>query len=217
MDWSFFASRWRLCSGRHRCVDCSHHGLGLVEVSHLISPLHWRLCVSVLRRSLLLRPPAYALQSSGTTSRRPNQQLHRQFWSHFGNPRSQFEGRNADYSMYSTFLTSSSGSVLFNRSNLLKRKDLCFSCLRLGLIRHRKSLRSSHLFSSGLTRFRRVTTRARPPAPRCAPYGVVSLCISIHRFSSVPDLSLIYWESLDYLYGPIFINFQYQIAYFNSF
>ena len=53
---------------------------------------------------------------------------------------------NADYIMYSTFLTVSSGSVLFTRSNLLKRKDLCFSCLRLGLIRHRRSLRSSHLF-----------------------------------------------------------------------
>ena len=34
---------------------------------------------------------------------------------------------NADYSMYSTFLTDSPGSVLFTRSNLLKRKDLCFS------------------------------------------------------------------------------------------
>jgi hypothetical protein len=46
--------------------------------------------------------------------------------------------RNADYIMHSTFLSSSSGSVLFIRSNLLKRKDLCFSWLRLGLIRHRK-------------------------------------------------------------------------------
>ena len=41
--------------------------------------------------------------------------------------------------MYSTFLTASPGLVLFTRSNLLKRKDLCFSCLRLGLIRHRRS------------------------------------------------------------------------------
>jgi hypothetical protein len=49
--------------------------------------------------------------------------------------------------MYSTFLTASPGSVLFSRSTLLKRKDLCFSCLRLGLIRHRRSLRSSHLSS----------------------------------------------------------------------
>jgi hypothetical protein len=32
--------------------------------------------------------------------------------------------RNADYRMYLTFLTDSSGSVLFIRSNLLKRKDL---------------------------------------------------------------------------------------------
>ncbi len=39
-----------------------------------------------------------------------------------------FRISNADYSMYSTFLTSSSGSVLFNRCNLLKRKDLFFSC-----------------------------------------------------------------------------------------
>ena len=30
--------------------------------------------------------------------------------------------------MYSTFLTASPRSVLFNRSNLIKRKDLCFSC-----------------------------------------------------------------------------------------
>jgi hypothetical protein len=41
---------------------------------------------------------------------------------------------NADYRMYSTFLTDSPGSVLFSTSNLLKRKDLCFSCLRQGLI-----------------------------------------------------------------------------------
>ena len=61
--------------------------------------------------------------------------------------------RYADYSMYSTFLTASPGSVLFSRSNLLKRKDLCFSCLRLGLIRHRRSLRSSHLFSKYSPRF----------------------------------------------------------------
>ena len=53
---------------------------------------------------------------------------------------------HTDYSMYSTCLTTSPGSVLFTRSNLLKRKDLCFSCLRLGLISHRRSLRSSHLF-----------------------------------------------------------------------
>ncbi len=67
--------------------------------------------------------------------------------------------RYADYSMYSTFLTDSSGSVLFIRSNLLKRKDLCFSCLRIGLIRHHRSLRSSHLFLKWMPRFCRVTTR----------------------------------------------------------
>ena len=55
---------------------------------------------------------------------------------------------SADYIIYSTFLTVSSGSVLFSRSNLLKREDLWFSCLRLVLIRHRRNLRSSHLFSS---------------------------------------------------------------------
>jgi hypothetical protein len=65
--------------------------------------------------------------------------------------------RIADYSMYSTFLTASSGSVLFSRSNLLKRKDLCFSCLRIGLIRHRRSIRSSHLSSQVLHDSHRVT------------------------------------------------------------
>jgi hypothetical protein len=55
--------------------------------------------------------------------------------------------RNADYSMYSTFLTASPGSVLFIRSALLKRKDLCFSCLRLGLIRHRRSKKPHTFFS----------------------------------------------------------------------
>jgi hypothetical protein len=59
--------------------------------------------------------------------------------------------------MYSTFLTASSGSVLFIRSNMLKRKDLYFSCLRLGLIRHRRSLRSSHLSSQVLHDSHRVT------------------------------------------------------------
>jgi hypothetical protein len=50
--------------------------------------------------------------------------------------------RNADYSMYSILLTASPGSVLFNRSTPLKRKDLCFSCLRLGLVTPRSGLRS---------------------------------------------------------------------------
>jgi hypothetical protein len=66
-----------------------------------------------------------------------------------------------------TFLTSSPGSVLFSRSNLLKadllkRKDLCFSCLRLGLMRHRRSLRSSHLSSQVVPRF--VVLLLSPPA-----------------------------------------------------
>jgi hypothetical protein len=65
----------------------------------------------------------------------------------------------ADYIMYSMFLTSSSGSVLFNRSNLLKRKDLSFSFLRLGLIRHRRSPRSSLLFSSVCNVFRVIHSR----------------------------------------------------------
>jgi hypothetical protein len=64
-----------------------------------------------------------------------------------------FTRNYADYSMYSTFLTASPGSVLFSRSTLLKRKDLCFSCLRLGLIRHRRSLRSSHHSSQVSPRF----------------------------------------------------------------
>ncbi len=73
---------------------------------------------------------------------------------------------NADYSMYSTFLTASSGSVLFSRSNLLKRKDLCFSWLRLGLIRHRRSLRSSHLSSQVCHDSHRVTLPSRTLSER---------------------------------------------------
>jgi hypothetical protein len=65
--------------------------------------------------------------------------------------------KNADYIMYSTFLTASPGSVLFSRSTLLKRKDLCFSCLRLGLIRHRRS-KEPHTFSQSLATFFRGDT-----------------------------------------------------------
>jgi hypothetical protein len=42
-------------------------------------------------------------------------------------------------------------------SNLLKRNDLCFSYLRLGLTRHRRSLRSSHLSSQVCHDSHRVT------------------------------------------------------------
>jgi hypothetical protein len=99
------------------------------------------------------------------------------------------QNQNADYSMYSTFLTASSGSVLFSRSNLLKRKDLCFSCLRLGLIRHRRSLRSSHLSSQVLHDSHRVTLE--PAHPHHAVHLMVSsLSASLfHRFSSASDLS----------------------------
>ena len=57
-------------------------------------------------------------------------------------------GWHTDHNMYSTFLIVSPGSILFSRSNLLKRKDLCLSWLRVVLIRYRRSLRSSLLFSS---------------------------------------------------------------------
>ncbi len=57
--------------------------------------------------------------------------------------------------LYSVFLTASPGSVLFSRSALIKRKDLCFSCLRLGLIRHRKSKKSHTFFSKSSRRFSR--------------------------------------------------------------
>ncbi len=94
-----------------------------------------------------------------------------------------------DYRMYSTFLTTSSGSVLFSRSNLLKRKDLCFSCLRLGLIRYRRSLRSSHLSSQVCHDSHRVTLEPARPHHGVCPM-VSSLSASLfHRFSSAPDLS----------------------------
>ena len=69
MDRSFFASRCRLCCARLRRVDCSYHGLGLMEVSLFSAPLHRRLCATVFRSSLLLRSPAYALQSSSSATR----------------------------------------------------------------------------------------------------------------------------------------------------
>jgi hypothetical protein len=62
--------------------------------------------------------------------------------------------------MYSTFLTASPGSVLFDRSNLLKRKDLCFSCLRLGLIRHRRSFLLARFNLSQAPRVRQGTPTA---------------------------------------------------------
>jgi len=114
MDRSFFVSRWCLCRTRHRCVDCSNHGLGLMEVSRFRSPLHRRLCVTVLRSSFLLRPPTYALQSSSSATRSTR---------------------------------SACCCELVVRPEWRFRSDLCFSCLRLGLIRHRRILRSSHLSS----------------------------------------------------------------------
>jgi hypothetical protein len=57
-----------ICSARHRRFDCSHHDLGLMEVSRVSAPLLRRLCAAVLRSSLLLRPPACALQSSSSAT-----------------------------------------------------------------------------------------------------------------------------------------------------
>ncbi len=69
MDRTFLVSWWSFCSARRRRVDCSHHGLGLMEVSRFNAPLHRRLCAVVCRISLLLRSPAYALQSSDSATR----------------------------------------------------------------------------------------------------------------------------------------------------
>jgi hypothetical protein len=63
----------------------------------------------------------------------------------FGFPRVK---RHFSYEGNEQFLTASQGSVLFSRSTLLKRKDLCFSCLRLGLIRHRRSKKPHTFFSN---------------------------------------------------------------------
>jgi hypothetical protein len=54
MDRPFFVSRWILCSARHRRVDISNHGLGLMEVFHFNVPLHRRLGVATSRNSVLL-------------------------------------------------------------------------------------------------------------------------------------------------------------------
>ncbi len=100
------------------------------------------------------------------------------------------QNQNADYSMYSTFLTASSGSVLFSRSNLLKRKDLCFSCLRLGLIRHRRS-KKPHTFLLKCCTIRIVSLLSPPARPHHAVrLEASSLSASLfHLFSSAPDLS----------------------------
>ena len=68
----------------------------------------------------------------------------------------------ADYSMYLTFLTASPGSVLFSRSTLLKRKDLWFSYLRLGFIRHRRSKKPHTFFSKFSSRFSCGDTSSPP-------------------------------------------------------
>ena len=60
-------------------------------------------------------------------------------------------------------LTASPGSVLFSRSTLLKRKHLSFSCLRLGLIRHRRNKKPHTFFSKFSPRFLwRYFESARP-------------------------------------------------------
>ena len=125
-----------------------------------------------------------------------------------GNPRSKLEGRNTDYNMYSTILTDSPGSVLFSTSNLLKRKDLWFSCLRLGLLSHRRSLRSSHLFLKWLATIFVTFTRVLPLVPRCVLYGVVSFCVSISPFLKCP------WSIIDLSFFRIFRIF--ILSYFSQ-
>ena len=91
--------------------------------------------------------------SSGTTTRRPHQQLCAVLISL---RQSEIAARRQKYSLQHVFnvsITDSSGSVLFSRSKLLKRKDLPFSFLRLGLIRHRYKLKILTLFLKYLTRF----------------------------------------------------------------
>jgi hypothetical protein len=76
MDRSFFTSRWRLYSARHRRVDCSHHDLGLVEVSRLNASLHRELVDRPERRfrSVVRARCLASSLSSGSTTRCPYQQ-----------------------------------------------------------------------------------------------------------------------------------------------
>ena len=55
--------------------------------------------------------------------------------------------RTRDYRMYSTFLTVLSGSVLFRRSNLLKRKDLHFSRSSGWVLQDTVEVEDPHTFS----------------------------------------------------------------------
>jgi hypothetical protein len=107
--------------------------------------------------------------------------------------------------MQITFLTASPGSVLFSRSNLLKRKDLCFSCLRLGLIRHRRSLRSSHLSSQVLHDLHRVTLESNQKAIRDRSSKVetrLALCADRHRMS-LADLEMSWHRRWGTLIQPV--------------
>ncbi len=102
--------------------------------------------------------------------------------------RASVRGWNTDYSMYSMFLTTSPGSVLFSRSNLLKRKDLCFPCLTLGLIRHRRS-KKPHTFSQS-TRHDFSGDTSRPPT-RSLVYALWRL-LSLRLYSPFLKVPLIY-------------------------
>ena len=108
--------------------------------------------------------------------------------------------------MYSSFLTASPGSVLFSRSTLLKRKDLCFSCLRLGLIRHRRS-KKPHTFSQS-TRHDFLWRYFEPTHPLLGVRPVASsLSASLFTVSqSAPDLSLIFLESLEHFIELYLVN-----------
>jgi len=90
----------------------------------------------------------------------------------------------------SAFLTASPGSVLFSRSYLLKRKGLCFSCLRLGLIRHRRSLKILTPFLKWVPRFYRVITRASPARPHLG-VRLMASSLSASLFTAV-QVPLIY-------------------------
>jgi hypothetical protein len=115
--------------------------------------------------------PSTACSSIGLNPSRSGSTRHDIYCLKFGKVWNVKKKRYTDYIMYSTFLASSPGSVLFSRSNLLKRKDLCFSCLKLDLIRHRRSLRSSHLSSQVCHDSHRVTLDG---VPLLAPSSMVS-------------------------------------------
>jgi hypothetical protein len=164
----------------HRRVDTNNHDLGLMEVSRVFVfriSLLLRPPAGVLQSSsstTLSTSSTYCCElvdrlerrfrnvarvrwlvsslSSGTTSSRPYQQLLGQFWSHFGNPRSQLEGRKSEVGKVV-------GLVVGAKSELAKRFCITIKYLFVIRIPGTKRGQLNYIWSATRTSFcNRVTS-----------------------------------------------------------